>query len=181
MINYVIYKEIISRLDEASNLTKILLNGQNDFSTQTVKYLSNLLDFSQQNQFYFTSDISVAINKILTFKPSVSSTGTSRHVARQEKDSNTAQALENVINKIKENIEEDKNTFKKCLNYLVQALNTIKLNIDLNQYSDSEQINAVERIMTTDENYRTIRSQIVGVAGMINYRLLLAIAIANSN
>lgn len=181
MINYVVYKEVVSRLDEASNLTKILLNGQNDFSSQTVKYLSKLLDFSQQNQFYFTSDISIAINKILTFKPSVSSTGTSRHVARQEKDACTAQALEDVINKIKDNIEEDKNTFHKCLNYLVQALNTIKNSVDLYQYSDTEQMNVVESIMTSDENYRTIRSQIIGVAGMINYRLLLAVAIGNSN
>lgn len=181
MINYVVYKEIIKRVDNSANLSKILLDGRYDFSIQTINYLKELLEFSQANQFYFTSDVSTAINQILTFKPSVSSTGTSRHLARQEKDACASQALKTVIEKIKENIEEDKNTFNKCLNYLVQSLNTIKIGIDLNQYSDNEKMNLVEQVMSSDENYRTIRNQIIGVAGMINYRLLLAIAIGNSN
>lgn len=182
MLNYVIYTEILNRLNASADLSRALLLGNNNFAELTISYLSEFLDFSQKNQFYFTSDISAALNKILTFKPSASLTGSSRHVARQERNSCVSDALEEVLTKVKENIRDDKETFDKCINYLIQCLNTIKnSDLDLTSYSPNQQINVIDKVISSNENYITIKNQIIGIVGRVNYRLLLAIAIVKSN
>ena len=172
MINYVIYTQLLEKLAAVSSLTASLGGTAGSFYGAATAYLTDLSAFAEKFNLYISSDVSVALDKLLTYMPPKETTGMRRE-QRKYYDAFAADTLEKLNTTVKDFLDKDRRTFTECEDVWRQVTARIAFCKDLSHVGQTELAQTLIAAVKADAELLPYYVHISGFVGTFNAKLLL--------
>lgn len=184
MISYPIFAELIKKMQTISSLTPLLQKGAGNFYCHTLELLQDLQNIADKNQLYFSTEIALAIEKMLCHKVEQSQNATTRQNPRKEKDIFAVNCIEELFKEIKSFIEKDRKVFDECGDLWRQVLARLIAKgfcIDRKDINNQEKLNYIICNVRQDSELLPYYTHIQGLLGNINLQIILDITLPQLN
>ncbi|MFI3168272.1 MAG: hypothetical protein R3Y32_09195 [Bacillota bacterium] len=183
MILYPIYNEICTMMQKTTALTPHLLKTSGKFYEKTCDFVAQLVKLSENSNLYITADLSVCLDKLLTYNPKKDSQNI-RVSSAKDKDRFAVEILQDVVRLTNEFLKKPRETFSECEDIWRQVLARILakgVTKDHLPKSNQERLATLLELVKSDTELSPYYSHILGLSGEANARVLLDITMPSVN
>lgn len=174
MVNYGLFSQLKLLLSEYSSLTPYLKLTPGLYWQKSIEYLERLQCFSDKYNLYFSSDIALAVSKLLTFSEDKQISVAAKRNIRKQKDQFAVTCLENIHKEIKGYIEQSRVTFEESGNVWRQVLaQAFGKGLLMHLPAGEEKLDHIIGIVKSDSDLMPYYLHLLGTMGIFNVRAVL--------
>lgn len=168
MLNYAVYLKLQQEAAKLSSLTQYLKKSPGQFAENAEKFLSELQALADAQLLPISSDIAIALQKIISFDGREKETG-ARYNARKERDKHAVSCLEDLQEKLRTYLDK----YSKIFDESADVCRGIAAQIETFGPGTLSGPNAVDVCMETarrEEVFKPYYAHVLGVLGFVNMR-----------